>query len=233
MNGLNIANSIFDGLNSNGGLMLCGYEWGDPKADSDVDEGGDNLNFVPSATTVFSNKVPAHGLRALGWKYDNKIKKWFDMWGHPLREDGMGGDFEKSIIQTNWANSKNHEMESTDYFAMLLSEDQVDNFIFHLKELKPSLILFFGSHLILALQNERVLERVKIVLGEIIEPLVIVQKESVGTRFKIGFQKFEYCDVIGLPHASGARGLRDDYFIQFKDEIGNAITDFKKKKSIS
>jgi hypothetical protein len=233
MKELNIANSRFDGLNSHGGLMLCGYEWGDSKADSTADNGGDNPDYDPNATVVFSNKVPAHGVRALNWKYDNKIKKWFDMWGHPLREDGLGGDFEKSIVQTNWANTKNHDMESTDYFGKLLAEDQIDNFVFHLEELKPSLIMFFGTHLISALQNDLVLKRVKAVLGEIVEPLTRVQKESVGTKFRIGFQKFENCDVIGLPHASGARGLRDDYFIQFKDEIGHLIADFKKRKSIS
>ena len=93
---LNIAHSEFP--EQQGGLMICGYEWGGGEEEG---EGVSEPQIDWSANCTFANKDLRYGPAALGWRYDNRIKKWFDMWGCPLNHDDPG-EFEKSIIQTNW-----------------------------------------------------------------------------------------------------------------------------------
>lgn len=101
MNELNLANSIFPGFNDQNGLMICGYEWGWSKADEAAYEQGEYTLPEEKVEHTFANKALYYGERAKTWRYDNAIKTWFDLWGHPLNEQGLGGAFEKSLVQTN------------------------------------------------------------------------------------------------------------------------------------
>ena len=228
---LNIGNSIFPGLNDDQGLMICGYEWGFSEEDQRLFESGEGIFFDKDAVTTFPNKVPAHGDRALSWRYDNRVLKWFSLWGHPLSRVSLGGDFEKSIIQTNWCNTESHKIKEN-YYHKLTNREQLDNFIRHIERLKPSLILFMGSEMINILQDKFILELFSTIMGSPKAKPHIEQKPFSGRRFKIGFQYFDRCDVVSLPHPSSSRGLSDDYISLFTEEIGRLIAEFKERKSI-
>jgi len=94
-----------------GGLMICGYEWGYSKQDQEADAKG--IEYQPADTDVactFANKELRYGPRALNWRYDASIMKWFEIWGHPFNKSNPS-DFDKSVIQTNWCKEMNHSMD--------------------------------------------------------------------------------------------------------------------------
>lgn len=231
-NELNLANSIFPGLNDKRGILICGYEWGFSQADQRLHaEGNPAPFFDKGAKTTFSNKTPAHGDRALAWRYDNRIHRWFDLWGHPLNRDGLGGVFEKCIVQTNWCSTEGHHIECS-YHAKLSDPLQVENFIFHTAELDPALIMFMGSTMIDVLQYPTVLSRFTKIAGSQISSLQKVQKEFSGRRFFVGFQSFKRCSVVSLPHPSSSRGLSDNYIALFANEIGSLISSVRHDKGV-
>ena len=226
---LNLGNSLFPGLNDKGGIMICGYEWGHSKDDQLRAASGDAPVINPNAITTFSNKTAAHGDKALSWPYDRRIIKWFELWGHPLSREGLGGRFEKCIVQTNWCDTQAHHL-AKGYRQKLLDPEQVKNFILHVEKLRPKLIMFMGSVLIDVLQSEQAMKPFMEIAGIETIKLDKIQKDFQGRRFKIGFQSFENCDVVSLPHPSSARGLSDDYMALFREEIGGMIDEVRKSK---
>lgn len=153
---LNVGNSLFSGLNDRRGIAICGYEWGFSKKDQEQFSNGAEPEFDPHAITTFPNKVPAHGERALDWIYERKIIKWFGLWGHPLSRQGVDGVFERCLVQTNWCNTEGHHIEEN-YFQKLSANDQIENFLFHVRTLDPALLLFMGSAMIDVLQVDSVM----------------------------------------------------------------------------
>lgn len=226
MQNLNIANSIFSGFNDSQGLMLCGYEWGYSKEEQEAAQNSQAIVIDTSIDCTFSNKFLRYGEIVKKWRYDNNLIKWFELWGHPLNRVGLGDDFDKSIIQTNWCNTQAHKIEG-DIFKKLLDDEQIDNFIYHIKALKPSLIIFSGSQLLPVLQNKKVIDRFQEIMGNETSPVSYMQKDFTGIRFKFGFQSFEKCQIVGLPHPSGSHGINDEYIVKFKSEIDKIINDYK------
>lgn len=90
-----------------------------------------------------------------------------------------------------------------------------------------------GSEMINILNHQLVSERFSGVMGAPKGKPSIVQKPSSGRRFKIGFQNYEKCNVVSMPHPSSSRGLRDEYISLFSDEISRLILDLKKRKGIN
>ena len=143
MTDLNLANALFDGFNDKEGLMICGYEWGE---EANKDE---NYTDSPdmSQDCTFSNKSLRYGEVAKTWiKYDKKIRTWFSTWGHPLNENGLGDDFDKCIIQTNWALGSNSKSQDISYY---LEDENLENFDLNIdllaKELNMSRTVFFNK----------------------------------------------------------------------------------------
>lgn len=210
------------------GLMICGYEWGYSKEDQAKEENGNRTDFNKDAKCTFANKEVCFGPDALKWKYDNNIKKWFEMWGHPLQNPP--GDFERSIIQTNWCNTQANSLNQD--YSKLYQEEQVNNFIDHTECFKPQVIFFMGSQLIKALQHPRVIGRFETICGKKMDNPLYLQKPSPGRRFKIAFQNFERCKVVSFPHPSGTRGLRDEYIESFSLEMDQILQDYKSSKNL-
>lgn len=226
---LNLGNSIFEGINDQNGLMLCGYEWGFSKKDQQEQE--QNIWAEPSEEVehTFANKARNYGDVANTWRYDNTIKKWFELWGFPIDSEELGGNFEKSIVQTNWANTQGHSIDDSDFNKFLLDE-HIDNFIHHIEVLKPKVIILMGSELINYLQNSTVLPRFVDIMGEVTEPKHVIQKESAHIRFKVHFQSFENCQVIGFPHPSGSRGISYNYIELFRPEMTKILSQYKNER---
>lgn len=227
---LNLANSLFNGLNDKRGILICGYEWGFSQEDQRIFADGMPVPFFDKdAVTTFSNKTPAHGARALSWRYDNRIHRWFELWGHPLIRDGLGGPFEKCIAQTNWCTTEGHHMSGS-YHAKLTDSEQVENFLFHISTLDPALILFMGSVMIDVLQEPSIHRRFCELMGKQSGPLIKVQKDFSGRQFKVGFQEYERCNVVSLPHPSSSRGLADNYIAMYSQEVGALISSIRNVK---
>lgn len=229
---LNFGNSIFEGFNDKRGIMLCGYEWGFSAIDKKELEasGRDDFFIDNEAITTFSNKVPAFGRKALTWRYDNRIKKWFSLWGHPLKLDGVEDAFSKSIVQTNWNNTCNNSIP--DIKGRCLSPNSIDNFICHLSELQPEIIIFIGSELKNIVRSDLVFEQFIGVVGKESKKRELIQKNYNGVRFKVCFDYFEHCTVICFPHASGSVGLSDDYISLFSPEMDKILSKFKTNHGI-
>ena len=208
---LNLDTKIFEGLNSKEGIMLCGYEWGG--------SGSEDL-FKRNQGPFTKNN----------YKYANRIKTWFELWGHKIDK---GGAFDKTLLQTNWCNTRSREIEGN-YLDKLLADEQVENFIYHIYSFKPRLLIFFGSVMIKILQNKKVLPRFMEIMGrKETEPLEVKRNSSFhGKKFKVSFQSFEKCNVISLPHPSGSRGLKDEYIELFAECIGPKIQEVKRLKNI-
>lgn len=223
----NIATGIFPGFNDAEGLMLCGYEWGGGDDEVELTD----ISQVPSTypDCVFSNKASWYGDEANNWKYDAKIRDWFKRWGHEL--NCTEGHFEKCLLQTNWCNTQAHHMEGS-YRTKLMADEQVLNFTKHIKRFKPKLILLLGSSMINFLQHEKVLRPFIEIMGDAKGKPTFYTKPFSGRRFKVGFQNFEKCKVVSLPHPSGSHGLSGDYISLFSTEIGDLIQEVKEYKKI-
>lgn len=229
---LNLGNSIFDGFNDQNGLMICGYEWGFSKKDQQEQEQEqeqvNSVKLIEGIEHTFANKARYHGDTANTWRYDNTIKKWFELWGFPLDSQELGGGFEKSIVQTNWADTQGHSIaQGTNKFLL---EEHIDNFIKHIIVLKPRVIIFMGRNLIDYLQNPVVLPKFVEVMGEVTKRKQVVQKDSLGTRFKVFFQTFEHCQIICFPHPSGSHGISYEYIELFRLEMTQILSEYKNER---
>ncbi|WP_169391766.1 MULTISPECIES: hypothetical protein [Psychrobacter] len=223
---LNLGNSIFKGFNDQDGLMICGYEWGMSKQDQKDSQDNNLVEPEIDIEHTFANKARYWGERANTWRYDNNIKQWFELWGFPLDSNELGGNFEKSLVQTNWADTQGHSIHDSDADKYIMPE-HVDNFIYHVNALRPKVILLMGSKLIDYLQNPAVLPKFIEVMGDITERRTVIQKPSSGTKFRVHFQSFEHCKVVGLPHPSGSFGISYDYIASFKPELSAILTEYK------
>lgn len=227
MNELNLGNSLFKGFNDKEGIMICGYEWGE-EANKD-----DTYIHEPdmSKDCTFSNKSLRYGEVAKTWvKYDKKIRTWFSIWGHPLNEDGLGNDFDKCIIQTNWALGSSGESRAVPHY---LKDENLDNFINHLDKLRPKVILFMGNQLLTKiLRSQKAWDRFTPIMGEEIEGIRELRMKGYEGKPLAYINSFEKCIVVGLPHPSGSHGLTNEYIEFCKTELDPIITKFKKEKNI-
>lgn len=222
---INIAHTEFS--HQSNGLMICGYEWGESKADREDKANGVGSNVNLSAGCTFANKELCYGQKALDWPYDKRIIDWFGLWKHPLNKDHPG-EFEKSIVQTNWCDTQAPAMDGN--YTRLTTPAQVDNFIAHIEHFEPRLILFMGSKLIDALQSPNVLSRFEAIQGKRTQEPSLAQKPFPGRRFKVWFQTFERCEVVCLPHPSGSHGLSNSYISLFEGEMNELLSRYKRRK---
>ena len=228
----NVATGIFSGLNEKQGIMLCGYEWGGGDEDVASEEVHADPSKVANLGVVFSNKGLFYGNAAETWPYDKKIREWFRIWGHELRRDALGGDFEKCLLQTNWCNTQAPNMKGVDYRTKLLAPAQVANFIDHVKRFEPRVLMFFGSLMGRLLNTASVAPQFKEIVGPEVKALRYEKLPFDGRRFNVGFQTFERCHVVSLPHPTGSHGLSTNYIDLFTPKIGEVISDFKRFKGI-
>ena len=215
MKRLNIAHSEWP--EQQGGLMICGYEWGGDGAAN----AGSSFNDTISCT--FVNKELRYGPEALDWPYDKRIRKWFSLWGRPLDHENPG-PFERSLIQTNWCDTQNPRMNGA--YTLLWQPEQAANFMGHVAYFRPRMVLFMGSKLIDALQAPETLEKFEGVVGKCVSPYRTVQRPFDGIRFKVGYQSFERCEVVCFPHPSASRGLSDSYIDLFSTEIRSRLNSY-------
>lgn len=205
--------------------MICGYEYGYNEHDKYLEK--ECSDFIKSKTSefhTFHTKTSIYDS-----PYDKKIIKWFDFFGHPLGLDGGNSKFDKCILQTNWCDGQGTYVNDYEKF---LAEENVNNFLSHVENYRPSLLIFMGSKLIDYLQNSCVKNRFTDIFGNETSSLEKISKDFSGRKFRIGFQSFENTTIISFPHPSGTRGLHNDYIKLFKPEIHSIIQNFRVNKGV-
>lgn len=192
---------------SQGGLMICGYEWG----------GGPEDVEDASALSFFSD------LTVKQYVYRTRLLKWFNLWGCPLStRRGFEGPFERAIVQTNWMPDQARSTVGRNLSQELFNHRE--NFFTHLEVLRPRVLIFCGKQSIFVLNEPKCLAVAESILGarvrapEMRRRDVFVEGVQL-TQFVFGFQSFARCEVIGLPHPSGSRGLEDAYVAAFRPDI--------------
>lgn len=224
---LNLGNSIFKGFNDQNGILICGYEHGESKADIAKYEANKTQKIShpnkDEVTFTFANKEPFLG--KYSFPYDSRIATWFRLWGHPLNHDGLGDDFTKSIMQTNLSNTQSNHVQDYDVIA-----SGFDNFVELLKELKPSLILFMGVRNSDFINKPDNLSKIENILGQSIAGRKSVTAETSGRKFRVIFQDFEHCHTVTFPHPSGTIGLTNEYISKFEPQLNEILTKYKAQR---
>lgn len=223
----NVGHSIFPDFNGQGGLVICGYEWGYSAKDEALE------NDVERYAAVKEHLASIQTFHSKGWDspYDRRIHKWFAMFGHPLGEAGGFSDFDKSVLQTNWCDDMGNQVSDYEKF---LSDGNRSNFLGLMHEYRPALLIFMGIKQIEYLQDSRVKPIREEIFGPEVAPLRFERKDEFdGKKFRLGFQDFTDLAIVALPHPSGSMGLTDAYIELFASEIGEKIGTFKRAKGIS
>ena len=208
--------------NSKGGILLCGINHGYSENDKNLDESG--VNREDPYKSFFSDK------EVNDYPFRNNIVKWFSLWGYKLGDSIEGiGDFEKSIVQTNWLQTCSNNMSGINTHQACIQDNEL--FLETCEQLKPKILILFSKELLWAFNSHELNEKVGSIFGKKINGTDWLQKDIISngkkcTRFKVGFQQYERLNVISLPHATSARGLSDDYIASFKPEISKIISDW-------
>lgn len=201
--------------NKSGGMMLCGINHGWSKEDERQDAAGVDRN--DPYKSFFSDKA------VNDYPFRNNIVKWFGLWGFHLQvEESRAGALERSIVQTNWLQTCTNNVNGQTVHKECIKD--AESFLATCEQLRPRLLLFFSKELLWALGSPALRPRVERLFGRLIGGIEWVETRVPGTtRFKIGRLRFEHATALSLPHATGARGVRDE-FIAGQDAVKNEIS---------
>lgn len=218
MTGLAVHTLLCD-ENREGGLLLCGINHGYSKDDESKDEAG--IDRSDSHKSFFSDS------EVNDYPFRNRIVSWFNLWGYDLaRSKQLAGQFERSIIQTNWLQTCSSNVHDLNTYQACI--DEYDLFLETCATLTPGAILFFGKELLWAFTSPAINHKVESIFGSKIGGIRWLQKEVYHQgmprrRFQFGFQQYEELSVVALPHATGAKGIASDYIAAFKPEMSEVI----------
>jgi len=205
--------------NKEGGLLLCGLNHGYSKEDERLDATG--IDRSDSHKSFFSDS------EVNDYPFRNKIVSWFSLWGYELaRSKETANQFERSIIQTNWLQTCSNNMGQVDIKAVCIEDNE--SFFNTCEILKPSIIFFFGRDLLWAFTSNELTQKVESIFGAKIGTTKQLKKDVVfnGKKrraFTFAFQQYEKLTVVFLPHATGSKGLANDYVAAFKQEMSGII----------
>ena len=227
---LNLGTKVYP-ENREGGLMICGLNWGGtPNPD-------DNWNTDMVGKTFFSDHAH-NNQKGKANDYNNRIVKWFELLGHPLATtEGKIGEFEKSVLLTTWLRSQSKHLADKYDKSELARESAT--FEFHVGRFHPKLIIFPSVELLEVINLSEMKDRVHNILGYPLGEGVNISTREVikGAEklksFRIGIQRFSKTDVIALPHPTGSVGLSDAYIEDFKDIISKIIATYKATRGIT
>lgn len=211
--------------NQSGCLLLCGINHALSTGDALLDaQGIDRSNLYKS---FFSDSAVNDN------PYRNRIVHWFLLWGYQLaRNPNDVGEFEKSIVQTNWLQTSSNNMNHTNIEVACVEDSE--SFLQTCDTLKPKLILFFGKQLMWAFNSVQLKDKIQGLFGSPKEKIRWLQKDvysngEMRRRFHLGFQQYENVTLVALPHATGAKGVAHDYIESFQPEMSEVIDNWWKE----
>lgn len=192
------------------GIMICGYNFGFSAADAEREEQGIMAAEQPSS--FFSDSQVNDTL------FRNRLVRWLNSWGPPLANDGKNvGAYERSFFQTNWLGTQTNTIADDGIsIGKLVAESE--GILSLIEVRKPRLIIFTGSQLIEALNDIKIREKVESILGP--RPgnaqIHVSDARTTGSKFKLLEQQFPETAIVCIPHATGARGVSDEYMAGFR-----------------
>lgn len=201
--------------NETGGIMICGINYGKSKKDEERAASGGQAEERYSSFFSDQGRSPK---AANNYRFRNRLLTWFiHCWGIKLEtRRGHDGAFERSFFQTNWLDTQSHDAKGISHEVLV---DGADGFLKLLEQREPSVIMFFGSGLIEALNDPRIRDRVINILGKWSGKTDGCTVDKFGRKTQIKFemktQKFGETDIIGLPHPQ-RWGLSNEYVKRLK-----------------
>lgn len=205
-----------------GGIMICGINFGYSVEDEALEKAGITPEQEP--TSFFSDNTVNNT------RFRNRVLAWLSSWGFELvTQKGQEGAFERAFFQTNWLGTQTRSVTSNGLITINTLVQEADGFLNLLDARKPSVIIFFGSRMIEALNNIAIRDKVISILGERSGNAEIYRAELpnyTGIKFKLLAQKFGETQIISLPHPQ-AHGISDKYVTALKpsDHIIHKIID--------
>jgi hypothetical protein len=200
--------------NLDGGIMICGINFGYSVEDEALEKAG--VVAEPEPLSFFSDKAVNNT------RFRNRVLAWLSSWGFEfVTQKGQEGAFEHSFFQTNWLDTQTRSITSDEPITVNTLVQEADSFLRLLESRRPSVILFVGGLMIEALNDIKIRERVVSILGERSGNAKIYRAEPpnyTGTKFKLLAQKFGETQIISLPHPQ-ARGISDEYIAALKPPI--------------
>ncbi|WP_149425825.1 hypothetical protein [Oryzomicrobium terrae] len=196
--------------NKQGGVMVCGINFGYSEEDKSRDDSGSSLKVEPLS---FFSDMAVNKTR-----FRDRLLTWLSSWGVDLAtSSGSEGGLERSFFQTNWLNTQTNSVSSDGVISNDLLVKEAGGILDLMQDRKPKLIILVGSCLIEVLNDIRIRERVELILGERSGNAIIHRVDfpaMQGRKFKVFTQSFGNAKVIGLPHVQ-SRGLTNEYMARF------------------
>jgi hypothetical protein len=206
--------------NREGGLLLCGINHGYSKEDERQDFAG--INRLDSHKSFFSDH------QVNDYDFRNRIVTWFSLWGFELASCKEAvGQSERSIVQTNWLQTCSNNVNGINTQQACIDDNE--SFFGTCLALKPAIIFFFGQELLCAFTSPQLNQKAESIFGKKIDGTEWLQKDvyfqgKKRRRFRFGFQRYEKLTIVSLPHATGAKGVANDYIKAFKPEMSAVIS---------
>lgn len=200
--------------NQQGGILVCGINFGFSSADEERERSGETQEKEPMS--FFSDS------KVNCTRFRDRLLTWFSLWDMPLVSiAGNDGAFERSFFQTNWLNTQTNSVTSDGDITQDTLVDGADGILELLRQRKPKIIILVGSKLIEALNDMRLRARVEAVLGPRPGNATVhkaIQIQGQKRSFKVYTQLYGNARVLCLPHVQ-ARGLTNDYMAGFKSVV--------------
>ncbi len=200
--------------NLSGGFMICGINFGISKEEENQLSAG--ITPMLDARSFFSDDTVNNTV------FRKRILKWLNSWGIKLESTiDKVGVLERSFFQTNWLDTQTKSVTSDGVINRRYLIDEAESFLSLLENRKPSVIFFFGSKLIEALNDLSIRDRVLSILGSRSGNAKIHTadlSDYSGRKFKMFTQKFGETQIICLPHPN-ARGITDEYVRALKPHL--------------
>lgn len=196
--------------NLNGGIMICGYNFGYSSEDKENDQSGLTIDAEPPS--FFSDR------KRNDTRFRNRLLTWLKSWGKELQtETDKVGSFERSFFQTNWLDTQSSTI-SEDGISIKKLVDESEGILSLIESRRPRVILFTGSLMIEALNDTRIRKKVEALLGARPGNAIVHDSEvaTSGPKFKVLMQEFPKATVISVPHVTGAMGVSDEYMAGFR-----------------
>ncbi len=204
--------------NKKGGLLIVGFEHGNSKQDQTeaVQVKATGKEVRDKSKSFFSDKsVNDYPIR-------NRMVKRFELWGYDLKKtEAEATAFERSIAQTNWLETCNHNTTGRNKTNECLANPE--DFLKTLRSLQPRLIMLLGHDLMKAFTHEKLSSEITDIFGN---------KEGIGRRlqdttskFRVDSQHYERVQVVSMPHTA-AQGISHEAVEAFKPEMKTVIDEW-------
>lgn len=192
--------------NQNGGVMICGINFGYSSRDE-----ADEMSGVASSQ---ENPSFFSDLAVNNTRFRNRVLTWLTSWGLTFAtRAGEEGCFERAFFQTNWLDTQTRSVSSDGNITTDTLVREPAGLLHLLEARKPSVVFFFGSAMIEALNDPRIREKVIAILGARSgNPRDYRARlpNYSGTQFRMRIQEFGKTFIVGLPHPQ-AFGVSDEY----------------------